>query len=121
MSCSGLIWILAVLIVIGMHCYNSAVLLPEILSYYKRVLSILSLILPLSQVLRRKSIGGGTTGAMGALAPVLLQQRGHCPGPFKNTVYHLGEGARFASCYTNVYGPQYIAPISILEIIFLHL
>ena len=24
-------------------------------------------------------IGGGTTGAMGALAPVLLQQRGHCP------------------------------------------
>ena len=24
-------------------------------------------------------IGGGTTGALGALAPILLQQRGHCP------------------------------------------
>ena len=60
-------------------------------------------------------------GAMGALAPVLLQQRGHCPHSklycvmnftTLDIIYILYE-------YNIMVGPQYIAPI--LEIIFLRL
>ena len=46
---------------------------------------------------------------MGALAPVLLQQQGHCPHSklMCTEFYHLGEGAHFASCYTDIWATVY--------------
>ena len=56
-------------------------------------------------------------GGNGGTCPRSFTATGALP-PFKTDViilctelYHLGEGAHFASCYIYEYGPHYIAPI----------